>query len=405
MNIGNSVLVNRDTEDHRDEAPLEYIESVGLALAGFDRKYIKGGTFLYLQAPKESIKDIRQGIQNSLKEKTTNQVAKFSAFEGRFVFLRNIIHMDRSKFLKKILYMFIFIGLVLLGLAFWYREAQRELRRENIKSKVSQLAEMQGLKVEVPVSIVESEHRDDRAKGRIIINKIEVAQTYNEAIEESRAEALEALTAGEVIWDDPIEKSDADNVIFPLEIKWLAYNEQEVNQLIVGEIEKLNKEEIDYIVNNIKKNRVYKKSDNSNIFYIEARIIISSHKPIEMINDFKEEVGLEGDALEELINGQEDSEEKQADSVLKEDVEVEKEAVESEVWEDEYSNFPTATIKETEFGWLNVRTGPGSNYNILTKVYPGESYPLLETSGKWYKIKMDVDRVGWVHSVYIIKKI
>jgi len=60
-------------------------------------------------------------------------------------------------------------------------------------------------------------------------------------------------------------------------------------------------------------------------------------------------------------------------------------------------------IKETETGWLNVRQGAGTNYSIITKIYPGESYELLEETEEWYKIKIG-DKEGWIFNSYAIKK-
>lgn len=60
-------------------------------------------------------------------------------------------------------------------------------------------------------------------------------------------------------------------------------------------------------------------------------------------------------------------------------------------------------IKNTPTGWLNVRQGPGTSYPQITKVYPGESYPLLEEKGDWCKIKISDKVEGWVISQYVNK--
>src|SRR3989338_2066498 len=72
-------------------------------------------------------------------------------------------------------------------------------------------------------------------------------------------------------------------------------------------------------------------------------------------------------------------------------------------------------ILDTPTGWLNVRSGPGTNYPIITKVYPNKSYPLLQEGEKWYKIQLDngsVDNIlpvnnkseGWVARQYATKQ-
>ncbi len=57
-------------------------------------------------------------------------------------------------------------------------------------------------------------------------------------------------------------------------------------------------------------------------------------------------------------------------------------------------------IQETETGWLNVREGPSTTYPILTKIYPGESYPLLEEFDNWYKIELIEGQEGWIAARY-----
>lgn len=61
-------------------------------------------------------------------------------------------------------------------------------------------------------------------------------------------------------------------------------------------------------------------------------------------------------------------------------------------------------ITETPIGWLNVREGPGTSYPKVTKVYPGETYTLLEEKDNWYKIKIGEETEGWVTSQYANKK-
>lgn len=70
-------------------------------------------------------------------------------------------------------------------------------------------------------------------------------------------------------------------------------------------------------------------------------------------------------------------------------------------------------IQDTPTGWLNVREGPGANYNKVTQVKPGETYTLLEKKENWYKIKIDPEKQangtgegtqGWITSQYAIKQ-
>jgi len=58
------------------------------------------------------------------------------------------------------------------------------------------------------------------------------------------------------------------------------------------------------------------------------------------------------------------------------------------------------TITDTPTGWLNVRSGPGTSYAKIMKVYPKEAYPLIEEKDDWYKITIDEKTEGWVVSDY-----
>jgi len=60
----------------------------------------------------------------------------------------------------------------------------------------------------------------------------------------------------------------------------------------------------------------------------------------------------------------------------------------------------TVTITDTPTGWLNVRSGAGTEYGKIGKVYPEESYQLLENTGEWYRIKISEDADGWISSQY-----
>ena len=78
--------------------------------------------------------------------------------------------------------------------------------------------------------------------------------------------------------------------------------------------------------------------------------------------------------------------------IVKEEVISEKEIVPEEIVEEIVEEIPeektTQVIINQGISRLNVRKGPGSEYDIVTKVYPGESYPLLQEDGEWYKIKV-----------------
>ncbi len=58
-------------------------------------------------------------------------------------------------------------------------------------------------------------------------------------------------------------------------------------------------------------------------------------------------------------------------------------------------------IKQTPNGWVDVRQEPSLSAEIITKVYPGESYPFSETEGEWYKILLKDLTEGWIPAKFV----
>jgi uncharacterized protein YgiM (DUF1202 family) len=59
-------------------------------------------------------------------------------------------------------------------------------------------------------------------------------------------------------------------------------------------------------------------------------------------------------------------------------------------------------IQETGVGWLNARSGPGRNYEIVTRVTPGEEFKLVTSEGEWYEIMHEASSTVWVSQLYAI---
>lgn len=60
------------------------------------------------------------------------------------------------------------------------------------------------------------------------------------------------------------------------------------------------------------------------------------------------------------------------------------------------------TIADTPTGSLNVRKGPGTNFEKVGQVKPGETYELVsEDKAKgWYEIRVSDSLTGWVSGQY-----
>lgn len=49
----------------------------------------------------------------------------------------------------------------------------------------------------------------------------------------------------------------------------------------------------------------------------------------------------------------------------------------------------------------NVRTGPGTNYSILTKVNPGTQIKAMGQQGNWYQVTLPDGRIGWIYTTLV----
>jgi len=90
-------------------------------------------------------------------------------------------------------------------------------------------------------------------------------------------------------------------------------------------------------------------------------------------------------------------------SVIEDEEEGGVAVVEEEPEEEPEESGPEVTISQTETGWLNVRSGAGTGFPVVAKIYPGESYPLLDEISNWYKIELVDDQKGWISARYATK--
>ncbi len=67
------------------------------------------------------------------------------------------------------------------------------------------------------------------------------------------------------------------------------------------------------------------------------------------------------------------------------------------------STTPTGATAVIATGALNIRSGPGISYNILTTVYQGQTVTLLgrNSNSSWAKVRTSGGAEGWVNAYYI----
>lgn len=81
-----------------------------------------------------------------------------------------------------------------------------------------------------------------------------------------------------------------------------------------------------------------------------------------------------------------------------EDIKKEKKASDSAVLKKTF-----VVVRETETGFLRVRSEPSLSASEAAQVKPKDKFELLEESSGWYKISYEQDKVGWVYGQYAQK--
>lgn len=61
----------------------------------------------------------------------------------------------------------------------------------------------------------------------------------------------------------------------------------------------------------------------------------------------------------------------------------------------------TLTVKQTNDGYLNLRTGPGEKYSIIRRIYPDDQVRLLDANGAWRRVELANGVTGWAHGRYL----
>lgn len=46
--------------------------------------------------------------------------------------------------------------------------------------------------------------------------------------------------------------------------------------------------------------------------------------------------------------------------------------------------------------YVNLRSGPGTNHSVVTKVYAGTAMTVLGTTGQWYSVRLPNNQTGYV---------
>ena len=65
------------------------------------------------------------------------------------------------------------------------------------------------------------------------------------------------------------------------------------------------------------------------------------------------------------------------------------------------SSARTVYVSSTGEGTLNLRSGPGKEYESKGFVHHGNRVTVLDRCGEWSKVRTDSGRTGWIKTKYI----
>ncbi|WP_179380371.1 SH3 domain-containing protein [Jannaschia marina] len=61
----------------------------------------------------------------------------------------------------------------------------------------------------------------------------------------------------------------------------------------------------------------------------------------------------------------------------------------------------TLYVAQTSDGYLNMRSGPGTRFDVLRRLSPGDRVDVQETEGSWYYVRLPSGARGWVSGNFL----
>lgn len=202
---------------------IKYSQAVGLAL-----RVLGGGL--------SEVLDINEKVKNN-KKKNSDQVPlksldiKLESCEPENQ--KSIAEMNIEK-QKRLLWLILAVGLVLVIGAFWYR-SQRLSGKVSTQTTKNQLAikYSKSSEFEILVSIATSTATTSAVNG-VLINDIQrVPASYSDVVKISRNNIAVRLAKDYVLWEEPLKlSSQAKSLIFPLTLTWLELKNDDLARMV-----------------------------------------------------------------------------------------------------------------------------------------------------------------------------
>lgn len=363
ISLGNSIFSKQNVR-------LEFIEAVGLGLGFFGKKYLYNDTEFHFFPIKEDNKDDKKKKQKSKKKENKRNDSSW---------VKN--HPKEIQLIVVLL-----LGIILVPLAFWYRGHDATKRNLALQEKYANKYSFQNnLEFEVTIGI---DGEEGNVPGRIVIEELDSAIDYEKAIADISFDIEKEITQNEFLWPQPLNKLETDTVVFPVDLKWIVFKKNIVDDYIAGLVKEIFNEN-DFEFNNIEYVDLHLNGTSSQAI-LKTNVIVSTIEDLSDYLDTEDET-----EKQEIVVDKEEkiySDENLTDSLDATDEE-----------ENFWSDIEVGVVKNTGTGWLNIRSGPGTNYEIVEKVIVGDQYIILDEQDGWFELQLSDDISGWGSSQYIGK--
>lgn len=393
------------------EGPLFFVEAIGLAWRGLEKKWFKNDPYIL---PKEAL---TKDVEVIIKEKEDDENSEQSV-----AVQQNISAGWISAHKREVQLLVLLIGgIMLISGAFWYRDYSNKQRLASMRSnRMDQYSLASEFNVVLPVNTSKTNAKSGQIRGRQAGSVIAMAMSYEKAVKQGKEEVGKDIKKGEVIWEHPLDDGAKRSMVFPLQLDWLIFSEQDANNLFLSEAKKLAGPKADFILDSIRFESLNRsRQASSSLFYLTAKIKIMSKVQLkiaeaEIPDDMQPAVEKDQAAAipasasspdpilpekNELSAPVGSSTAPISANQSENSVDLLRKAIEAAKQDRSSANF--AVIKKTEIGWLNVRSGPDTTFPVVKKALSGDKYEIIEENEKWVRIMITANKSGWASKEYI----
>lgn len=353
-----------------------FTEASGLAIRALNPSHYDQEPFFAL----DKVFDRNNQINKvDAKSKATSELELSDELEDD----QGLKKLKKFKMEKKILVLLIVLAVVALAGAYWYSHRARVLN-DSVETAALSFSQTQSFPYKLPIELEMATSSAEFVSGRIITDQVDQAESYDQALLNSRNKLLASLGTDEELWAEPLnEVIDKSQLNYPLTFRWLAFNKAELLKLALARVDNLNIDKLPYEFNTITKNKL-EKTDSLDKLYLYGELTISLNQKIN------------NDQIVDLSS--------LASSTLAVTTTLDVATSTPELASTSLATEVMVVITKTETGWLNARKGPGREFEVLTKLYPQETYQWLDEQGEWWQLSLASGEKVWILSKYAKKQ-